>query len=94
MAKTEIKKPSITEKTTPASKEGFVFSKINFQLFIASVVTIVIGYALMAGGKSNDPNHFSEDIFNFQRITLAPIVILAGYSLGIYAILKKSDSAE
>ncbi|MFM7015845.1 MAG: DUF3098 domain-containing protein [Bacteroidota bacterium] len=94
MAKKEVKSTTTTEKTGPVSREGFVFSKINFQLFIISVVTIVIGYALMAGGKSDDPNKFSEGLFNFQRITLAPIIVLAGYALGIYSILKKSDRAE
>ena len=94
MAKKETNKTISTEKTNVTSKEGFVFSKINFQLLIASLVIIVIGYVLMAGGKSEDPNKFSEEIFNFQRITLAPIVVLAGYALGIYTILKKSDSAE
>jgi hypothetical protein len=94
MAKKEPIKTVATDKTTTPSREGFVFAKVNFQLLIASVITIVIGYALMAGGKSDDPNKFSEEIFNFQRITLAPIVVLAGYAIGIYAILKKSKDAE
>jgi len=94
MAKKELNKTVATDKTTTPSREGFVFAKVNFQLLIASVITIVIGYALMAGGKSDDPNKFSEEIFNFQRITLAPIVVLAGYAIGIYAILKKSKDAE
>lgn len=92
--KKEEKKTSIADKINPPKNEGFVFEKINFQLLIVSVITIVIGYALMAGGKSDDPNKFSEDIFNFQRITLAPIIVLTGYALGIYSILKKSDNAE
>ena len=45
----------------------------------------------MAGGKSNDPNVFNEEVFSFRRITLAPIVVMAGYALGIYAIVKKAD---
>jgi hypothetical protein len=94
MAKKEPNKTVATDKMTAPSREGFVFAKVNFQLLIASVITIVIGYALMAGGKSNDPNKFSEEIFNFQRITLAPIIVLAGYAIGIYAILKKSKDAE
>lgn len=88
MAKKELNKTGATDKTAAPSREGFVFAKVNFQLLIASVITIVIGYALMAGGKSDDPNKFSEEIFNFQRITLAPIVVLTGYAIGIYAILK------
>ena len=94
MAKKEVNKTINTEKTSTTSGEGFVFSKVNFQLLIISVITIVIGYALMAGGKSDDPNKFSEEIFNFQRITLAPIIVLAGYAIGIYAILKKSKDTE
>jgi hypothetical protein len=94
MAKKEVNKTISTEKTSATPSEGFVFSKVNFQLLIASLITIVIGYALMAGGKSDDPNKFSEEIFNFQRITLAPIVVLAGYAIGIYAILKKSKDTE
>ena len=94
MAKKEPIKTVASDKTTTPSHEGFVFAKVNFQLLIASVITIVIGYALMAGGKSDDPNKFSEEIFNFQRITLAPIIVLAGYAIGIYAILKKSKDAE
>jgi hypothetical protein len=94
MAKKEVNKTISTEKTSATPSEGFVFSKVNFQLLIISVITIVIGYALMAGGKSDDPNKFSEEIFNFQRITLAPIVVLAGYAIGIYAILKKSKDTE
>ena len=49
---------------------------------------LVIGYILMSGGKSEDPNVFSEAIFNFRRITLAPIVVLTGYGTIFYAILK------
>jgi hypothetical protein len=94
MAKKEVNKTINTEKTSGTPSEGFVFSKVNFQLLIISVITIVIGYALMAGGKSDDPNKFSEEIFNFQRITLAPIIVLAGYAIGIYAILKKSKDTE
>jgi len=94
MAKKEVNKTIGTEKTSATPSEGFVFSKVNFQLLIISVITIVIGYALMAGGKSDDPNKFSEEIFNFQRITLAPIIVLAGYAIGIYAILKKSKDTE
>jgi uncharacterized membrane protein YqhA len=45
----------------------------------------------MSGGKTTDPKIFNEEIFSFRRITLAPIVVLAGYVLGVYAIVKKAD---
>ena len=43
----------------------------------------------MAGGGSDDPNVFNEDIYGFRRITLAPIVVLAGFAFEVYAIMKK-----
>ena len=50
---------------------------------------IVVGFILMAGGGSDDPNVFNPDIFSFRRITLAPIVLLFGFGFEIYAIMKK-----
>jgi len=55
---------------------------------IAGLGILVMGYILMSGGKSEDPKVFSEAIFNFRRITLAPIVVLTGYGTIFYAILK------
>ena len=48
----------------------------------------------MMGGESEDPNVFSEDIFNFQRLTLAPILIVSGFILEIFAIMLKSDNKK
>ena len=53
------------------------------------IATLILGYALMSGGGSDDPNVFDESIFSKRRITLAPTVVLAGYGLIFYAILKK-----
>lgn len=52
-------------------------------------VIIVIGFILWAGGGSDDPNVFNEDMFNFRRITLAPILVLGGFAFEVYAIMKK-----
>lgn len=69
-------------KGTPsqASTAGFVFKKINYQLFILSIVLVAIGFILMMG---------TEDIYSFTKITLAPIVVVAGFALGFVAILYK-----
>ena len=57
---------------------------------IAGVVLILIGFMLMSGGKSADPHQFNYDeIYSFRRITLAPIVVLLGFGIEIYAIMKK-----
>ena len=61
----------------------------NYKLMLIGFVIIVIGFILMAGGGSDDPNVFNEDMFNFRRITLAPILVLGGFAFEIYAIMKK-----
>lgn len=70
-------------------KPQFVFTRINYQLLIAALVVIAVGFALMSGGATDDPLVFNPEIFNFRRIRLAPAVVLAGFALAIYAILKK-----
>ena len=72
----------------------FVFKKKNYILLISGLVLILAGIFLMMGGESEDPNVFSEDIFNFQRLTLAPILIIGGFVLEIFAIMLKSDNTK
>ena len=68
---------------------NFTFGKRNYQLLIAGVVVMAIGFVLMSGGGSEDPNVFSDAIFNTQRLTIAPILILTGLVIEIFAILHK-----
>jgi uncharacterized membrane protein len=69
---------------------GFAFGKENYRILIVGVVVIVIGYMLMVGGGAENPNEFhEEEIFSFRRITLSPLVILAGFVVVLYAIMKK-----
>ena len=69
----------------------FAFGKENYKLFGIAVLVVVVGYLLMVGGGSDDPNQFNYDeLFSFRRITLAPLMVLAGLALGVYAIMKKS----
>ena len=72
----------------------FVFKKKNYILLISGLVLILVGIFLMMGGESEDPNVFSEDIFNFQRLTLAPILIVGGFVLEIFAIMLKSENTK
>ncbi|MEI6677861.1 MAG: DUF3098 domain-containing protein [Mariniphaga sp.] len=74
--------------------KGFALGKENLRLLIIGFFIIVIGFILMIGGKSNDPNLFDKAIFSFQRITLAPILILFGFAFEIYAIMKKPGSVK
>ncbi len=70
------------------SKQEFLFEKINYKILLIGIVVIAIGFILMSGGESKDPKIFSDAIFNFRRIRLAPTVVLIGFGITIYSILK------
>lgn len=70
----------------------FALGKQNYILLAIGFVIIIVGFLLMMGGRSEDPNVFSEEIFSFRRITLAPIVVTFGFLFEIYAIMKKPKS--
>jgi hypothetical protein len=71
-------------------KPGFAFGKDNYRLMIIGVVVLIIGFMLMAGGGSENPNEFNaEEIFSTRRITVAPIVLLIGFIIEVVAIMKK-----
>lgn len=76
-------------KVQSESTMAFAFGKENYRLLIIGLVVILIGFLLMIGGGSDDPAVFSEDIFSFRRMTLAPILVLAGYIIEIFAIMKR-----
>jgi membrane-bound ClpP family serine protease len=63
------------------------FGKQNYQLFIGGIVLIILGYLLMIGGGSENPNVFNPAIFDTQRITIAPMVCLLGFVVIIVAIM-------
>ena len=70
-------------------KLNFALGRENYKLLAIGFVVIVIGFLLMIGGKAESPDVFSEEIFSFRRITLAPMVVLAGFIFQIYAIMKR-----
>ena len=72
----------------------FPLQKDNYILLIIGFAIIMIGFLLMMGGKSDDPNVFNPEIFNFRRITLAPIVVLFGFVFEIWAIMKKPKTEK
>jgi hypothetical protein len=65
-----------------SSKNDFIFGKANYQLMLLSIVVVIIGFALMTG---------TTDIYEFRKIVLAPIVVLIGFGIGFFAILKKKS---
>ncbi|MBL30938.1 MAG: hypothetical protein CMC81_06850 [Flavobacteriaceae bacterium] len=73
------------------SKKDFLFKKSNFKILLISILTICIGFIIMSGGESDDPNFFNEKIFNFQRIRLAPMLVIFGFVIAIFSILKNDN---
>lgn len=82
-------------KVEQQSKQEFIFQKKNYRFMFLGLVCIALGFLLMSGGGSDDPNVFNPEIYNFRRIRLAPTLILIGLGIEIYAILlnphKKND---
>ncbi|RUA10839.1 MAG: DUF3098 domain-containing protein [Flavobacteriia bacterium] len=76
-------------------QEGeFLFGRKNYKIMIIGIIIILIGFALMAGGGSDDPNVFNEEIYNFRRIRLAPTVVLIGFAIEIYAIFANPKNKQ
>ncbi|WP_396142670.1 DUF3098 domain-containing protein [Flavobacterium sp.] len=70
------------------NKPEFLFDKLNYKVLLIGLAVIALGFILMSGGGSEDPNVFNEEIFSFRRIRLAPAVVLLGFGITIYSILK------
>lgn len=86
------KSVKVAEKraTSVSDKElQFAFGKENYRLMLIGLGVLALGFILMVGGGTNDPYVFNDAMFNFQRLTLAPLLLLAGYVIEIYAIMKK-----
>jgi hypothetical protein len=81
-------------KNENKEKVNFALGRENYKLLAIGFVIIVIGFILMIGGKSESPDKFSQTIFSFRRITLAPIVVLTGFVFEIWAIMKKPKDTE
>ena len=81
-------------KTTDAADNQKVmpFGKMNYILVIVGIALIALGFILMIGGGSSDPDVFNEEMFNFRRLTLAPILVLAGFVVEIVAIFWKGKN--
>lgn len=70
--------------------QTFLFDRSNYMWMIAGVVLILIGFVLMSGGKSADPHQFNyNEVYSTMRITIAPILIMIGFAVEVYAIMKK-----
>jgi len=82
------------KKRKEESKSQFVFGKKNYKWMFIGLACIALGFILMAGGGSDDPNVFNPDIFSWRRIRLAPTLVLLGFGIQVYAILLDPDDSE
>ncbi|MDN3595587.1 DUF3098 domain-containing protein [Zunongwangia endophytica] len=78
----------MSNNTKPQEQDkNFVFGKKNYKFMFIGLAVIALGFILMAGGGSDDPNEFNEAVYNFRRIRLAPAIVLIGFGIQVYAIL-------
>ena len=70
-------------------KKQFLFSKKRYQILLFSIVIIGLGFLLMSGGGSNNPDVFNNEIYSFRRIRLAPLVVISGFIVCIVSILYR-----
>ena len=80
-----MKKQKNQQEAKP--KAEFIFQRKNYLFMFIGLIFISLGFILMSGGGSDDPNVFNPDIYNFRRIRLAPTLVLIGLGIEIYAIL-------
>ncbi|OQD44500.1 DUF3098 domain-containing protein [Croceivirga radicis] len=82
-------------KNTPQEeKKQFIFKKKNYTFLFIGLAFITVGFILMSGGGSDDPNVFNPEIYNFRRIRLAPTLVLIGLGIQVYAILLNPDKKK
>jgi hypothetical protein len=84
----------IIEKTTPQGRQASLFDKQNGLWMLGGVAVMIIGFRLMSGGRSDDPNVFDpKEVYSTVRITIAPIFILAGLVLLVIAIFRQPKNS-
>jgi hypothetical protein len=98
MATTKTTGPATPSKPAKpvrsAAGMGTLFEKTNFRWMLIGVVVMALGFILMAGGKSSDPNVFDpKQVYSTTRITIAPIIILAGLVIEIIAIFRQPKNS-
>ncbi|MDG2397404.1 MAG: DUF3098 domain-containing protein [Flavobacteriaceae bacterium] len=69
-----------------------IFKRKNYLILYVSIFFIILGFILMIGGGSQNPFKFNPEIFNFQRIRLAPTIVILGFSIAVYSILYTNNS--
>ncbi|MDY3315808.1 DUF3098 domain-containing protein [Riemerella anatipestifer] len=86
----------MTEQNNKANENSFYFKKVNYKWMLIGLVCVVLGFILMMGSGANttpdgkfDPNYWNENIFSIRRIRIAPLLVVTGFVIQVYAILKR-----
>lgn len=93
MSEKVVKTGKGVEKET-SKKVYMPFQKMNYILFFIGLFFLALGYVLMIGGSSTDPDVFSEKMYDFQRLTLSPILIVIGFVIEIFAIMWRPKTED
>lgn len=98
MKKSNIKNTTTNKNVTTAKENKLnlqlAFGPINYIMMVAGIVILAIGYILLSGGGSDDPNTFNPAMFDARRLTVAPILIVLGFAVEIFAIMYKGKKKE
>ena len=79
------------KKQNELHRSSFIFKKKNYKVMLIGLGVIALGFIMMSGGGSDDPNVFNPEIYNWRRIRLAPALVLIGFGIEVYAILLNPD---
>ena len=95
MKQTQTKATTQVKKPAPSAGMGTLFDKGNYMWMLIGIGIMILGFLLMAGGRSPNPNEFlPNEVYGSRRITIAPIIILIGLVVMIYAIFKTPKNSE
>ncbi|HET8809222.1 MAG TPA: DUF3098 domain-containing protein [Flavobacteriaceae bacterium] len=81
-------------KQKEKQQEEFIFHRRNYMFMLIGLAVIALGFILMAGGGSDDPNVFNPEIYSWRRIRLAPTLVLIGFGIEVYAILLNPNKSR
>ncbi|WP_416446269.1 DUF3098 domain-containing protein [Leeuwenhoekiella sp. A16] len=82
------------KKQNELHRSSFIFGKKNYTVMLIGLGVIALGFILMSGGGSDDPNVFNPDIYSWRRIRLAPALVLLGFGIEVYAILLNPETKK
>jgi membrane-bound ClpP family serine protease len=93
----EVKKPTVKKPLKAAEQKPrmqFAFTRKNYMILLTGIFLIIVGFILLAGGGTKDPNQFSYELFSTQRMVTAPLILLIGYITVAVAIMYKEKTPE